>query len=502
MRRSRVVGPIIGVILVASACAAPAGVGSGFGVAPSPDPDVRSLTRAERDSLAAQSIADRDGPRVNISAMLSTASGSRNVIANFHADDDAYVLVGHIDADGILRISFPIGPRDDGFVRGQASYATPEFFAGFTSEYAYRARTSYARYRAPQYDSYDGGFGYVFIIASWRPMHFDRFSTDGAWDSFELADPNYMNDPRPAVYELASLLVGDAREAYTVKFAHYTTTQTIYGGYGNDYASSAYGVGYCPGFAPIGFVSSPFDIGSPYSLLAAYGESFWYRGDYYAYSPAGDCYASRHGGFGLGYAVPFVPQSKARAFNLTRRSPLSPKPPPLHLPPIVTAGGGTAGGSQVTAEYRQRGLIPTDDPTRGHGRQANATMSAPTNDQSRPSIQQMVTRHANGANNGGGWSRARMSPPPAGTISQGWSRPVPEGLSGHVGPSGVETRVYTSPAPSSGARTAPSYSPAPHMTSPAPMHSAPSPSAGAATHAASSPPPASSSSSTGSKPPK
>ena len=49
----------------------------------------------------------------------------------------------------------------------------------------------------------------MFVIASWRPMHFERFQTGNIWDSFELTDDSYMRDPRPAIYELATLLAGE-----------------------------------------------------------------------------------------------------------------------------------------------------------------------------------------------------------------------------------------------------------------------------------------------------
>src|SRR5262249_51172589 len=139
-------------------------------------------------------------------------------------------------------------------------------------------------------DSYDGGLGYAFIIASWRPMHFERFSATGDWDSFQLADPNYMNDPRPAVYELASLLAGENREAYTVKFARYDAS-TNGMGYYNAYSSLAdFNYGYCAGYEPFGYASSPFDTYGVRTAGAVWGESFYYRGRPYYYDAGGDCY--------------------------------------------------------------------------------------------------------------------------------------------------------------------------------------------------------------------
>ena len=49
-----------------------------------------------RDSLAAQELAESDGPRVSVRVNLSGESGSRRVDATFRMYDDAYVLVGHL----------------------------------------------------------------------------------------------------------------------------------------------------------------------------------------------------------------------------------------------------------------------------------------------------------------------------------------------------------------------------------------------------------------------
>ena len=147
-----------GVLVGLSHCGLQTGTAttSRFGVSPSSDQAYRSLSPTERDSAVAQAIADREGPRVSISTEINALSGSRRVRASFRFEDDAYVLVGHLDPDGVVRNTFPIDPRDDGFVRGQRTYQTAEFFAGFTDQYRYRY-TNVARYRGYSPESYDGG---------------------------------------------------------------------------------------------------------------------------------------------------------------------------------------------------------------------------------------------------------------------------------------------------------------------------------------------------------
>ena len=239
-----------------------------------------SSTAETEGSGALSSAPAQQGPRVSVYAEVSVFGQARHVRANFHLDDDAYVVVGHVDADGILRIEFPTSPGDNGFVRGRASYSTAPFFAGFTDEYRARFYTgANLASTSARTDSYDGGLGYVFVIASWQPMRFDRFSSNGSWDSYEVSSDDYLRDPRPAIYELASLLAGTNPDAYTVQFARVYRTQSTYA-YG--LGSNAFGTELCSGFDygfSFGFPSSPFGFSAFNPLfMYGYGQSFYYHG--------------------------------------------------------------------------------------------------------------------------------------------------------------------------------------------------------------------------------
>src|SRR3954464_11408871 len=133
--RTRVVGLSIGALALAAGCAtstatqrnSPLEITSG-----APRAKARAAsTGAMFDSVYAQSIADREGPRVSIRAQISQLTGSRRVRALFNVDDDAYILTGRVDPAGLLPIFFPADPSDDGFVQGGGrSYETAEFFGG------------------------------------------------------------------------------------------------------------------------------------------------------------------------------------------------------------------------------------------------------------------------------------------------------------------------------------------------------------------------------------
>jgi hypothetical protein len=520
-------------LAAASACASTGSNTPSFAATPEREYPSPQQFAAQRDSARAQQIANQVGPGASIRAEFANVSGMRRVVASFHVDADAYVLVGHLDADGILRIAFPVDPRDDGFVRGNRDYRTPEFFAGFTEEYRFRVQQPGFNQAARPIDSYDGQLGYAFIIASWRPLAFDRFQTDGRWDSFELADDRYLNDPRPAIYELASLLAGPNPEAYTVAFARYTTTNPLYAGSGY-YGDFGRGLlDYCLGYSPIGYGYSGFVPQSmfiPISSLDAsgYPSAFYSRGRYYFYDDLAGCYRTgyppgAYPGF-YGYRIagtgptPPVPATM-RGFSPRDRSPGVPTDLGTRTLP-VTRLGASDGGNQtpISSTYRQRGLITADDPaTTPSRRTPTVDGRSQIESHSRPSIQEMVSRRPEAATGVSGRDQSlgrtsadqaqrahpATSGSPMGVRGETRGYQAPSGEPRSYSPSQGEThtqapRVQSSPQVESRpvVRDAPVSRPTPpaEMRAPSPPSSPPP----------ASPPPASSSSSqppAGSRPP-
>src|SRR5205814_7249290 len=117
---------------------------------------------------------------------------------NFRLSENAYVFVAHVGPGGDVKVLFPTSPDDDGLVEGGRTYGIPEFSAGRSPDYA--ARYAFSSYNylpmAARTNSYDGGAGYIFVIASWRPMRFDRLSSKGEWDFYDISDTYYLRDPR------------------------------------------------------------------------------------------------------------------------------------------------------------------------------------------------------------------------------------------------------------------------------------------------------------------
>jgi hypothetical protein len=393
MSRRRVVASITCVAIAGSACVASSGASSSSwfnqdqAVASAPSSGIESSPTITR---AGGSANQEGGPRVSIYADVENSAGANLVRANFHLDDDAYVLVGHIDADGVLRIAFPETPLDNGFARGHASYQSAQFLGGFVGQYRARFTTGGVPHMsavAPN-DSYDGGLGWVFVIASWQPMRFEKFSTGGYWDSFELNDADYMKDPRPAVYELAALLAGTNSSSYTVRFANVHDTQTFYGGSRSLFMANNFGAEMCNGFGygfSYGFASTPFGLSSFNPIyMYGYGQPFWWRGSQYFYDSAFDCYYSagsyfpfgRPRGYGYGWGViaqgpPTANPGIGRVIGIDqiRRPPLTPQPGPMRLAPGSAMDVGGATGSKMalapdntSPEYRTRGLVAHQDP--------------------------------------------------------------------------------------------------------------------------------------------
>ena len=420
-------------IVGASGCA----TGTQFAQRSSGDPSVdakgdRAATMTHwktiRDSLAAQELAEAEGPRVSVRVNLDGSSGSRRVEATFRMFDDAYVLVGHLGADGRVRVVFPTSPDDDGFVNGDKIYHVPSFFAGFTDEYRWRRANDGYHTQASRRASYDGGIGYVFVIASWRPMRFDRMMDAGKWETYEISDVRYMADPREAIDEMASVLAGDNREAYTIEYASYTKTN-----YG---ALSFASIERCNQSARFGFSNFGYDpIGYGLWSPISFGFSPWFGS-----------------GFGGGYASDVLGcgsfgQSSLYSYALLRPSYGSPFVNPIGRPPVLTPGnpgtpptvpsrprepGDTAGGpgdpggslldpvrrprslpadgatdaSPASNPYRRRGLIAEDarGNTANEGRVRRPIQGFGESGQTRPSIQEMLTnrrreeRAARGAN--------------------------------------------------------------------------------------------------------
>ncbi|MFN2564659.1 MAG: DUF4384 domain-containing protein [Gemmatimonadaceae bacterium] len=246
------------------------------------------------------------GPRVRIWTTEEFASSSR-VRTSFRLDDDAYVIVVNVGLDGYAHVLFPESPEDDGFVRGGRTYRLPSFFPGFAT---YFRGSSYRRFHnatAPYDDLYDPYAGYVFIIASWRPMHFQVAEALGLWDDYRLAVYERQLDPYVVMHDFAEQLVPGRSRDYTARFARY-------GAFGGGVAR-----------------------GGTLALCSFYGSTLGYYSPWWAWQGIGNWGVPAYGigyygsrsrcGYGFGYSL--VGRRPIGRSVVTNPRPSTPTHPPI-----------------------------------------------------------------------------------------------------------------------------------------------------------------------------
>jgi uncharacterized protein DUF4384 len=186
------------------------------------------------------------GPRAHIWTTDEFGTGNR-IRPSFRLDDDAYVIVVNVGLDGYANVIFPESPEDDGFMRGGRTYRLPAFFPGFANTFR-GSRYSRLYTATSSYDGiYDRYAGYVFIIASWRPMHFQVTEAVGLWDDYRLAGHEERLEPYVVMHRFADQLVPGPRD-YTARFARYAAFSGGFAGRSSFSSCALYGLmfGYSP----------------------------------------------------------------------------------------------------------------------------------------------------------------------------------------------------------------------------------------------------------------
>jgi len=191
---------------------------------------------------------------------------------NVRLRDDAYVVVLRADADGEVRVLFPLDPGDDAFVRG-----------GETIEVRGRGD------REAFYVDEREGSGVVLAASSATPFKFDAFVRGDHWDYRVLDVRQSGNDEEAALVDIAQRMTDGHFDYDAVSYV--VSTQAAYNDYYPSYYSAGYGFPYRYGFGSCydPFFYDPFSCGSFYS---PYYNPFFFGGFGF-------------GGFGFGYR-PFV----------------------------------------------------------------------------------------------------------------------------------------------------------------------------------------------------
>ncbi|HEY7480493.1 MAG TPA: DUF4384 domain-containing protein [Gemmatimonadales bacterium] len=180
-------------------------------------------------------------------------------------DEDGYLVVLHVDAEGHLRVLFPIDPTDDNFVRGGRKYEVE------------------GRGGRDAFDVGDrSGRGYVYAAVSSAPYRFDEFVLSDHWD-YKALEPNRLAaDPEPEVTELVRRMAQgsfdyDVMSYHVVDRVVYADDYSYSRPYYDDFYYGGFGCGYYGG------------CGSSISVGLFFGRPFHHRRFYgpyhYAYDP-------------------------------------------------------------------------------------------------------------------------------------------------------------------------------------------------------------------------
>jgi hypothetical protein len=322
---------------------------------------------------------------------------------------DGYVIVLRADADGRVRVLFPLDPGDDNFVRGGRDFELPG--RGGRETFFVDDRS---------------GAGTVLAARSDDPFAFVRFTRGDHWDYRVLASSQMSQDPEAGLLDLVTAMadsghfdydvVGysvDGAERYSYRRLGYGPSLRIGMYYGSRYRCGYYDAYYDP------FYCDPFYYDPFY-----YDPFFYDQGYYrpYRYSCFGDpfCFSYRR-------IYAYGPGRASGGFVFKRPA----NPPPLVLPrdrfprtpvrfgdrtPVVATGREVERRPDITPPRRRepepsakpsrREPEPSAKPSRpseGSGR----TWSEPRSSGSRPSS----SRPSTSSRGSGSGSRSSGSKP-------------------------------------------------------------------------------------------
>lgn len=233
---------------------------------------------------------------------------------NARLADDGYLVVLRADADGRVRVLFPLDPSDDDFVRGHETIEV-------------RGRGDREAFFVDDRE----GSGVVLAARSVAPFKFDEFVRGDHWD-YRVLDARQAGDDKEAAlvdmvqrmtadshfdYDAVTYVVSPTRAYYDSYYPHYTAWSVGFGwgfpyryGYGYGFYNTCYDPFFYDPFLcydPIfyrpyryGFFGYPYFYGYPY-------RPFIYGGGYAFYNRPRNTFINRvrPGSSGMGVYMTF-----------------------------------------------------------------------------------------------------------------------------------------------------------------------------------------------------
>src|SRR5437879_1056530 len=190
-------------------------------------PLMLSLVRAACvPATAASAQVVSDDPPVKVWLNHDNYQRGDKARVNVRLGDDGYVVVLRADADGRVRVLFPLDPGDDAFVRG-----------GETIEVRGRGD------REAFYVDEREGSGLVLAARSATPFKFDAFVRGDHWDYRVLDVRDAGDDKDAALVDIAQRMIPDAHVDYDAT-NYGVAAQRAYRAYYPSYYSARFGYGW------------------------------------------------------------------------------------------------------------------------------------------------------------------------------------------------------------------------------------------------------------------
>src|SRR5438552_14387170 len=192
-----------------------------------------SLLASAPPERAAEAIRS-DDPRIKLSLTQNNYMqlGDRARV-KVRTAEDGYVVVLRSDAQGRVRVLFPLDPTGDDFVRG-----------GHTIELRGRGD------REASYVDDSDGSGLVLAARSAAPFKFDGFVRGDHWDYRVLTAREAGDAKEPALLDIVQRMSPDGHFDYDVAQYSVASVDSYYSGYNHYYspfgmrAGFGYGYGY------------------------------------------------------------------------------------------------------------------------------------------------------------------------------------------------------------------------------------------------------------------
>ena len=211
---------------------------------------------------AATVTAVQDAPvRITMNNDRRFVRGDRAKV-KVRVEDDGFLLVLQADAEGRIRVLFPLDPSDDNFVRGDRNYEI-------------RGRGDREAFTVDE----KSGEGAVYAAVSRDPFRFGDYAVNDHWDFNALNVRELPEDPEPELTELV-------RRMSSGRFEYDYLTYSVF-----DYGDVAYSPTvihrttyvdpFCGSSYYFRYDCDPYYYGSRYSLLINIGGGYNYYDPYY-----------------------------------------------------------------------------------------------------------------------------------------------------------------------------------------------------------------------------